>query len=88
MKFIQAPTSAAFPNDKTYINLDNVDKVKIIHLKADNQYQLWFFINDDAFCFGTFDTKQEAKLKLQEIIGAAEKHELEQRRKANSFFSF
>ena len=50
MKFIQAPTSAAFPNDKTYINLDNVDKVKIIHLKADNKYQLWFFAKDDAFC--------------------------------------
>ena len=72
MKFIQAPTSAAFPNDETYINLDNVDNVKIIHLKADNKYQLWFFAKDDAFYFGTFDTKQEAKLKLQEIVGTAE----------------
>lgn len=73
MKFIQVPTTDIYPNDEIYINFDNVDNVKIIHLKDTDNYQLWFFSNGDAFCYGTFDTAIDARIKLGELIVEAKK---------------
>lgn len=65
MKFVQIPDIC--PGDDTYVNLDNVISIQIMHVFKVG-YRILLCTDDDTFTYGTYESKLEARKALNDLI--------------------
>lgn len=66
MKFVKIPDIC--PGDDTYVNLDNVISIQIMHIAAADKYRILFCTDDDVFTYGEYDSKSKAEQALINLM--------------------
>ena len=65
MRFVQIPDIC--PGDDTYVNLDNVISIQIMHV-FNVGYRILLCTDVDTFTYGAYESKLEARQALNDLI--------------------